>query len=450
MITAIALLASNLCPLVQQAFDDAEAAPPPREVDGIMGVPIDIQSLSGSLTFNLKERSKKATADMVFRTTGAGGFPIFDLRQEIKSAMLDMKPIDPASMAAHDFGPRSGSMRILQHEVRPNTNCILHLEYELNRPDAPSARGALKRENGLFFSTNFTDLTPGRYLEQWFPSNLIYDRFSFELELKLEEARHKHLLITNAEVEKLGRHHWRLRWPQHTTAFSPMIVIAPESDLDHSTKTIKLAGGHKVKVEIARDKKSSGSLQEAHRQVAAALKDFSKTVGPWPHGNRCTVYLRDSSGSMEYDGATTTSMGAIRHEIFHSWFGRGVKPRSQNDGWWDEAWDVWFADGGRYQSMSFEQEGNPVELASADPWNRVTAGSSYGKGAQFFARVAALIGEDKLREQMAAFFNSYSLQTASTNDLENFLVAGSGVDGIRQLFSRYVYGRKPSADEEQK
>jgi hypothetical protein len=445
MILPIVALAVGLWPLQDNLSDDLSFAPPAREVDGLLGVPMDIQSLSATLIFDLEARTKEATADLVFKV-GETGYPIFDLRQNIRSATLDMKPIKPETVSTFDMGPQSGTMRLLEWEIQAGAPSILQLAYDLEAPDAPAARGALKRENGLFFSTNFTDLKPGRYLEQWFPANLIYDRFSFELELQLKNAKHEHLIFTNADVEELDRHSWRLRWPEYTTAFSPMLVIAPKADIEVSTKTVKCVKDQKIKVTIAKDKKSSGSLKSAHKKVSEALRDFSKTVGPWPHGDRCTVYLRDSSGSMEYDGATTTAYGAIRHEIFHSWFGRGVKPRSQNDAWWDEAWDVWFADGGRYSHMDFSKPGEAITLCGSNPWNRITARQSYGKGAQFFARVAHLIGEKKLRSIMSDFFKENALQTASTQEMESFLIEKSGNSKLQTLFNRYVYGQDDLGD----
>ena len=35
---------------------------------------------------------------------------------------------------------------------------------------------------------------------------------------------------------------------------------------------------------------------------------------------------------MEYDGATTAAVGAVEHEVLHSWFGRGIKPARASDG----------------------------------------------------------------------------------------------------------------------
>src|SRR5262249_38712217 len=74
-----------------------------------------------------------------------------------------------------------------------------------------------------------------------------------------------------------------------------------------------------------------------------ALQGFLTTdsngIGEYMHGNRFVVYF--AGGGMEYDGGTTSSTGSLRHETHHSWWGRGLKPASQNDGWLDEAWTVY-------------------------------------------------------------------------------------------------------------
>ena len=47
---------------------------------------------------------------------------------------------------------------------------------------------------------------------------------------------------------------------------------------------------------------------------------------------------------MKYDRAVATTEGVLQHEVFHSWFARGVKPASQNDSWFDEGWTVYNTD----------------------------------------------------------------------------------------------------------
>ena len=66
---------------------------------------------------------------------------------------------------------------------------------------------------------------------------------------------------------------------------------------------------------------------------------------------------------MEYDGATTASVAALEHEVFHSWFGRGVKPARAADGWIDEAWTTWATASQRSEQPRF----SAIELPLDDP-----------------------------------------------------------------------------------
>ncbi|MBL7009270.1 MAG: hypothetical protein ISR76_09750 [Planctomycetes bacterium] len=424
------------------ADDDKLLAPPPLEVDGLIGVPIDILRLTGTMIFDGTTRTATATAEMIFEMTGDGGMPLFDLRQEVQRAVLDGVEIDAGSLAAHEIGPLAGTMRILEQELAAGQEHRLLLEYELDTPMSPGAKAIGWGAEGLTWDTWFSDLSPGRYLELWMPANLIYDRFAFDLRLELRGLESDHELVTNAEVEELGRHHWQLRFPPTTTAFSPMVVIVPSADVERSTSTVKV-GGRSILIDLCQRLDAKGDRKKVHAQVERDLKEFSKSTGEWPHADRFSIYVWRGGRSMEYDGATTTSLGALRHEFFHSWWGRGVKPASQNDGWFDEAWDVYAADGEGPSPSRVRKPSAPVTLCSDDPYNRVTAGASYGAGSAFFARVAAEIGDKKLRQLMAEFFVAHAHRPVTTATLEQHLVVGSGRKGdeVRQLFHRYVYGK---------
>ena len=86
-----------------------------------------------------------------------------------------------------------------------------------------------------------------------------------------------------------------------------------------------------------------------------------------------TVSWRSSSrAAWSTDGGCTSPPGSLHHETFHSWWGRGIKPASQADGWWDEAWNV-YHDGQKKKKkgvMSISSLGPPASRpnsASASP-----------------------------------------------------------------------------------
>jgi hypothetical protein len=418
-----------------------ELAPAPREIDGLTATPMDITRMEVSIVFDIEKQEARAVADMWF-TTGAAGTPVFDLRQPITSAMLDGKEIDPAKMKAHDFGKATGTMRILEVEMEAGSEHHLHLEYTLQKPASPSAQEIGWLDGGVHWDTFFSDLNQGRYMEMWFPANLLHDQHPVTMNLKLVGASKEHQIVTNGTVEELGEADWKLTFPATYSAFSHMVVIIPSELVERSQAKAKVDGGI-IHLDVTRLKTADQSLKEIHLATAKALQDFTGSMGPWAHGDRCTVFVWNGGRSMEYDGATTTSMGALRHELFHSWFGRGAKPSDQNAGWWDEAWNVYFCDGFRPEGAPVRKKDAPVTLATPNPWNRTTPGASYRKGAFFFGRLADVMGQDELIAAMSAFFKAHSPNPVSTEQMVDHLAAAAGEKStqVRALFDRYVYGK---------
>jgi hypothetical protein len=142
---------------------------------------------------------------------------------------------------------------------------------------------------------------------------------------------------------------------------------------------------------------------------------------------------------MEYDGGTTTAPGSLRHESFHSWWGRGLKPASQADGWWDEAWTV-YNDAGASGTLPFDFGAAAVELSSRNPWVRLTPGASYASGRRFFEGAAGMMGVPTLVAGMNDFYRTRHARPATTPDLEAHLVSRCADPALVDGFHRFVYG----------
>ena len=143
---------------------------------------------------------------------------------------------------------------------------------------------------------------------------------------------------------------------------------------------------------------------------------------------------------MEYNGAVTSNVAALEHEVFHSWYGRGIKPASQNDGWIDEAWDNYTTTAYALQERPFDMSEPPVKLCSANPFNRVTPPEAYSDGERFFAGLAASFGREQLQAAMHAFYRENLGQRVTTQQLEAFLIDRSGQSQLADYFKRFVYG----------
>ena len=58
-------------------------APPPKTVDGLAAVPIDIQTIDAVFIFDGAASAASADATITYTVGPTAGNPIFDLRQEI-------------------------------------------------------------------------------------------------------------------------------------------------------------------------------------------------------------------------------------------------------------------------------------------------------------------------------------------------------------------------------
>jgi hypothetical protein len=286
------------------------------------------------------------------------------------------------------------------------------------------------------FNVGMTDLGGGRYLEAWVPANLIFDQFELHLDVRVVGTKVAHSVITNGATEEVAANHWRVGWPATITALSPLLEVRATDMVERATDSVMLPG-KTVAVEAWKLTSSAGiDLAEQVGRIKRFLVENEPYAGPYPY-DRFVAFL--SHGAMEYEGATTSVPSSLRHETFHSWWARGVKPALGRDGWFDEAWTT-YHDAGATSSLPFDFTEPAVELCTRNPWSRATPGASYGLGKRFFDGVAAMVGTSALPELMRAFFLAHQERPVTTEQIEEHLVARSGKPALVDGFNRFVYG----------
>ena len=421
-----------------------DLAPPGKTVDGLAAVPIDIQHITASLIFDGAASTGSGDVTLDFIVGPGGGCPIFDLRQTITAVWLDGVPLAVADVALHDFGGGAGAeLRVANSVLAASSSHTLRVTYTLGTPQASTAgsyQPAMTWTAGprLVFNFGFTDLGPGRYLEAWIPANLIFDQFDMTIDLQVINTPIAHTPITNGTVTVLGTNHWSMAFPARFTALSPLLEVRAGDTVTSQTGSVVLPiSGAAITIEVWKLTSSTTDLAARVTEIAGFLTANEISSGTYVHGSRFVAFF--NVGGMEYEGGTTTSVGPLRHETFHSWWGRGVKPAGQADGWWDEAWTV-YNDNGASGSTPFNFTNPPVELSSRNPWTRLTPGASYSSGERVFQGAAALMSAASLRTHMSDFYTSRRPRPATTPDLEAFLVSRSGQATLVDGFHRFVYG----------
>jgi hypothetical protein len=425
--------------------DNFQLAPPPKTVDGLAAVPIDIQSIDAVFVFDGAAASATADATISYTVGPTGGNPIFDLRQDVTAAWLDGVPIAVAQLAHHGFGTGSFTdLRVIESVQSAGSVHTLRVQYTLATPDSQlggSYLPALEWTAGprLRFVFGLSDLNRARYAEAWLPANLIYDQFAITLEIQIVNTMAAHSVITNALVTVLGTNHWRLEFPSRFTALSPMLEVRASDTLEQQTGTTTLpVSGTSVTLEAWKPVGSAVNLTTQISTLETLLADNENEYGPYLHGSRFVAFF-NGGGGMEYEGGTTTSTGALLHETFHSWYARGIKPASQADGWWDEGFTS-FHDDGADDPLPFDFLAAPVLLCSRDPWQRNTPSNSYSDGSRFWQGMAAMLGVAQLNTLMKNLYLAHKGKPVSTAMIEEFLLCQSGNAQVVDAFHRFVYG----------
>lgn len=419
-------------------------APAPIVVSGLMAVPIHIQRLRASVILDVPTRSGYVDAAMAYRMGQNAGCAMFDLRQTIDQAWLDGRSIATARLRPHDVGEGPhATMRVLNWPQSAHSAHTLNLRYRLTQPHSDLGGAyppllAARSNQRLRWSFGMGDLFDGRHLEMWFPSNLPFDQFPFELVVKLTGTATKHTVITNGTVARYVEDEWHITFPAWFSSISPMIELRPTDELEHARGQVVLrASGRIVVIDVWKAKGQLVDLAHEAARIGQMLDANEAIFGPFAV-ERYTCFFHDADGGMEYAGATTTSSTALAHEVLHSWFARGVMPASDSDGWWDEAFTTYMTSGAAPVRLDFDRP--PIELCSRRPFQRHTPAAAYIEGSRLFSGIAEMTGVASLRRSMRSLFHARARSCLSTAELERHLVLETGAVGIVDAFHRFVYG----------
>jgi len=406
-------------------------------------VPVHIADLRATVTIDASRALVDAT--MTYAVGPTSGRPFFDLRQEVDRCWIDGVEVCPAVIAAHDVGEPGGhsSVRAIRQRQDAGSVHSVRVRYRL-APPMSDLGGAyppvLSWHAGprVRWSFGMADLYAGRYLEAWFPSNLPFDHFPFTLELALERIGIPHTLVTNGQVTTRGTNRWLIRFPPWFTTMSPLIELHAADTVRTASMTAHLPVSRRP-VTISATKFVGGdeNLAAGLSRIAALLAEQERHFGEY-NASSYVCFFHGASGGMEYGNATTTSESALRHEVIHSWFARGVTPASQADGWWDEAFTRYLETGGRPEPLDFCAP--PVELCSRRQFQRVTSPRSYEAGSRVFRGIASLVGAARLQAAMRDLYRTRHGMSISTPMLESHLIVSTDEVSLVDVFHRFVYG----------
>lgn len=204
----------------------------------------------------------------------------------------------------------------------------------------------------------------------------------------------------------------------------------------------------------------AGTLEHIHE----IMNHFESHYGPYPF-NR-VGYVGTSIGAMEHIDniafphscftGDLTYEDLVAHELSHMWFGNKVTCANAGDMWLNEGWATFCAnyymtdiyDRETYQAAMTQLTYTVLKnahitdnsyLSLHDVPTEYTYGATvYDKGATVVHTLMNYLGEDVFFEAIRAYLNEYAYNSATSENMRDFLSEYTGVD-LTDFFETWVF-----------
>jgi len=393
---------------------------------------IDIQSIDVAIDLFPGERRAQAQASVRFRMRPGQTRPLVHLEPArlpgaAVELRLDGEALDVARASDVKLVTFAGSPQValeLQRDVPASGTHRLEAAYAVPMTDG----------FGRFF-TDVNDLA-GRGNEALFPTlNTPHELAHHVITLRVH-AGEPYVLVGSGKATRRGTgdvQEWVLDSEREVASYTMMFFLVPARDATVSERRIQ---GVDVRVLAAL---GGPTAEDAFAQLDPWLAELQGALGPFPMPRGLSVALTAAGGGMEYYGGTITSLGALRHEVFHMYYGCSTLARTYRDSWWDEAINVWY-----------EVSRNPAFAAIGEDFRSdIVSGRSpigvgfdrraYDEGARVVQAVARdLGGRDPTVAFLRELHGARSFDPFTTLDLAEEIRARRGVDE-RERFLRWLY-----------
>lgn len=420
-----------------------EFAPPAFVRGTSQAVPMDIEKIDLSLTFDAAAKKTMGVATVIFHTAEEGQ-PFFDLVPAITSAKVDGVELALADVPVVAIPTSDTKVRVINRVIPAGNDHELQISYDLSE--------AITFANGVVTAGFFMDdLASGgrKFWELYGPANYEFDQFKQVLHLKITNSDKEHRLFTNAAVSNVAANEWLLDFPDYfTTSSFYLHLVAKNRFVERSGIFHGLEGDIPVLAYAATASNADAGL----RDMLKVLAENEQTFGAYAHA-QALAYVTPTGGGMEHCGATMTSLWALEHEFTHSWFARGVMPANGNAGWIDEAIASWRDDG--YIRASTGPSGAPHNLGGFSPYRRHTTDAAYTTGRDLIGAFDKQFetfsheGQMGMRGILRMLFQERKRTTISVDFFKSFIERVTGTD-LTSTFNKYVFGQGAAVDEKAK
>lgn len=361
-----------------QASENNDAIHRPKSFNyrDAQAVFVDFTEAYYKLIYDIPNKQAAVTALIKFNVIEKG-YPIFDLIPDATSIKLDGIESQAPTVATPS---NETKVRILDRKLSAGS-----YELEIKVPLKTLVTFTATGVKNAFW---VTDLEDRFYLERYIPTNLEYDRFKMTFDVQflgLKETQH---IFANGKITWSGTERAIIEFPEYFTVNSLYFHTTPVGSVDLLNFEYASVNGRSIPVVVytAAGMGTASKLERFKTLTNKVLAELEADFMAFPHDS-VTIYDANLSsmglGGMEYAGATVTDISSAAHELFHSYFARGVCPANGNAGWIDESLASW-RDGGYRRSATLIGSSS---MASHAPYTRKTDTQAYGFGAKFMAHL---------------------------------------------------------------
>ncbi len=386
---------------------------------------VDFITADYDITYDIPNQKAFATARIKFNAPEAG-LPVFDSVEAPSSMVLDNETITSTQVKTP---ANETTVRYMNKVVQTGLHIV-----EMKLP----LTSLVSFTNGSVKSAFWTsDLDEREFLERYLPANLEYDQVKMTFRVNFLGAKARQKIYTNGVVNEemhLDKIVYVISYPEYFNTSSIFFHTVPEGSTSELVFSLKSIDGREIPSVVYVTNALSSRLESLKANTEKIFQELERDYGAWPHPS--IIVYNAGMGGMEYCGATMTDTGALGHELFQSYFARGVMPANGNAGWLDEALASWRDDG--YQTLSTLSGSSG--MSSHAYYTRTTDTAAYSFGARF---MGLLDGKTKSKGGLKPFMR-YMVDEKKFAPLfvEDFMKEMNGFYGtdFAPLFKQYTFG----------
>lgn len=388
---------------------------------------VDFSEAHYSVEYDITNRKVTAEAKIKFYAPEAG-FPIFDSVNEPTSISLDGKAVSASQTTTPE---RETTLRVINQAVQIGNHTL-----EVSLPITALIDFTAGGVKSAFWTS---DLSERVFLERYLPANFEFDQVKMSMDIRFVGNKSKQLVYTNGIVIESNDGSFRIDYPKYYTASSIFFHTVPEGTVNEQRFTLKSIDGRDIPSVVYTGKSIFSSRFQTEKLktlTTEIFQELERDYGPWPHPS--IIVYNAGSGGMEYCGATMTSVSALGHELFHSYFARGVMPANGNSGWLDEALASW-RDAGYQTSSSMS---GSSRMSARPYYTRTTDAAAYSFGERFMRYLDHKLTEKGgLKPFMRHMVEHRKFSPLFVEEFIKEISAFYSTD-LSEDFTKYTYGKK--------